>query len=176
MRTKETCSLRWEALESGSPSVLTLPRSDAKTRKPRKVPIVGPLKKILERRMARRVEGCPLIFHRDGRSLHADHGGLRVWCYSLWRRACAEVGLPDLLPYDLRRSAIRNLIAVGVPQVVAMAISGHRTTSTFRRYAIVDTSDIEGAFRRVDKYGQQQANREKRRTNTDKGRRNLRIL
>jgi len=46
--------------------------------------------------------------------------------------------LKDLLFHDLRRSAARNLIRVGISDTVAMQLIGHRTASIFRRYAIVD--------------------------------------
>lgn len=80
-----------------------------------------------------------------------------------WQKACAAVGLgtltevpgkPDsryegLIIHDLRRSAIRNLVAAGVPEKVAMVISGHKTRSVFDRYHIVSSEDVVQAMRRV---------------------------
>ena len=54
--------------------------------------------------------------------------------------------------HDLRRSACRNMLAAGVPQAVCMQVSGHRTDSMFRRYAIVAESDIRQALRKTQKY------------------------
>jgi len=38
------------------------------------------------------------------------------------------------------------MIKAGIPQVVAMAISGHKTDSMFRRYAIMDKGAVQEAF------------------------------
>jgi integrase len=51
-----------------------------------------------------------------------------------------------LRPHDFRRTVCRNMIKAGIPQAVAMAISGHKTDSMFRRYAIMDKSAIQEAF------------------------------
>lgn len=80
-----------------------------------------------------------------------------------WMTACASCGLGTKIvegkPYpfykgltlhDLRRSAVRNLRNAGVPENVAMKISGHKTRSVFERYNIVSTEDVRDAMRRVE--------------------------
>jgi hypothetical protein len=47
------------------------------------------------------------------------------------------------------RPGLRGLIRKGVPDVVAMRISGHESRSVFDRYNIVSESDIEDALGRV---------------------------
>lgn len=77
-----------------------------------------------------------------------------------WNRACHKVGLgvyekrlyKGLMPHDLRRSAVRNMIRAGVDQSVAMEISGHKTDSIFKRYNITDTTDIREAMTKVKQY------------------------
>jgi integrase len=66
-----------------------------------------------------------------------------------WASACKAVGLSGMLRHDLRRTAARNLIRSGVPEVVSMRITGHRTRSVFDRYNIVSPVDLQDAARKM---------------------------
>jgi integrase len=66
------------------------------------------------------------------------------------KRLCGG-GFPELKFHDLRRTAVRNMRRAGVPQVVRMRISGHRTDSMERRYNIVDIEDIQSAKTLMEK-------------------------
>ncbi len=159
MRPCELCALTWAAHDKTS-KVLRLAPRDAKTGRPRLIPLVGPLAEILARREKRRTPKTPLIFHSLSRTMAARSGGssngwqTRLW--KLWRAACATTGRSSLVPYDLRRSAVRNLIRAGAPQKVAMEITGHLTVETFNRYNIVDERDVTSAIERVAAWQEEQ--------------------
>lgn len=126
----------------------------SKNGRPYFVPVNDDLKKLLERREAARaiesrgsnVTMCSLVFHRDG---------LPVMDFDKsWATACKKADCEGLLFHDLRRSAARNLRRSGVPESVAMRVTGHETNSMFRRYSIVDEADLTEAMEKVGKYNE----------------------
>lgn len=69
-----------------------------------------------------------------------------------WFAATKAAKMPNLLFHDLRRSGVRNMRRAGVTEAVAMKISGHRTSHTFRRYDITSEEDLKDASAKIEGY------------------------
>ncbi len=147
-RRGELLSLRWEWVD-GVSGEIRLP--DSKNGEGRVIPIAGELVRVMERlgkmRAVKRADEsvalAETVFH--------DHGGeiTRKRFILAWTAARKAANLDGRLFHDFRRSAARRHIAAGVSQAVAMQITGHKTPSMFRRYQIVESSDVARALDRV---------------------------
>jgi integrase len=103
-------------------------------------------------------------------TLHQETGTLvrYVFCYTrgqktgqritesgfnkAWRKARVAAGCPGRIPHDFRRTAVRTLVRAGVPERVAMQLTGHKTRAIFDRYNITSPGDLREAAQRLDAY------------------------
>ena len=104
----------------------------------------GYLRLVLNRRLQHRQAANPRVFLRDGIPV-------RQWRTAL-RDACRNAQVPHRLLHDCRRTAARNLIRAGVPERVAMLLTGHKTRAIFDRYNIVNEQELLTAGERLAAY------------------------
>jgi len=173
-RKGEISSLRWEDIDG---ELVELRSGCSKNNEPRSVILSGNLEALIARRRDERKYGArghwflsEYLFHRNGKPI----GDFR----KSWVTACVVAGLgrfhcpgcdrtvekatcPECdikccyigrLFHDFRRTAVRNMIRAGVPERVAMTISGHKTRSVFDRYNIVNEEDLRDAIERTQAY------------------------
>jgi integrase len=93
-----------------------------------------------------------LVFHRDGLAVAEFRKS--------WATACRLAGCPGRLFHDLRRTAVRDMVRAGVPETVAMSISGHKTRAIFDRYDITEPSDQVMALVATERYRREGAGQE----------------
>ena len=147
-RKGDIASLRWEDVDG---ETIRLRPEHSKNGTGRTVTINGELSELMERRKtARQVKTktgvmlADLVFHHNGEAI--------VDFRKAWATATKLAGVSGKLFHDLRRTAVRNMVRAGVPERVAMSISGHKTRSVFDRYNIVSESDLRDAMQRTQAY------------------------
>ena len=149
-RKGEIISLKWTDVDRDAGAIRLRPEA-AKTGRGRTVMLEGDLAELIDRRRearlfdtAGKIRVSDLVFHREGEPV----GDFR----KAWATACQAAGVPDKLFHDLRRTAARNMVRAGVPERVAMAVTGHLTRSMFDRYNIVSEDDPRVAAQKTTMY------------------------
>jgi integrase len=180
-RSGEIRQLRWQDLNYDS---IHVPAHITKTKKARIISLTPELEEIIERRKKARITDCHLIFHHDGHAIvdyrKAWHtacviNGLGAfYCRDCRdgqghydsaldaKKTCPRCGQHWVEPryigrlfHDFRRSAAHELWKSGNSTEECMAITGHVTSTMFKRYADLFSDD--------EKKARQQATQQRRR-------------
>lgn len=142
-RVSEMEALEWRDVDLPGNVVRLRPELN-KNKDGRVLPLSGELAEVIQRAHQTRRLDCPFVFHIEGKPI--------VDFRASWHGARTAAGLGHLLVHDLRRCAVRNLVRAGVPERVAMEITGHKTRAVFDRYNIVSEADLVTAMERRDEY------------------------
>jgi len=147
-RKNEGLTLQWRQIDFRSGTVILDPGT-TKNDGGRVFPVTQELRELLVAQKAAtdqlwRETGImsPWVFHRNGTQIKGYD--------KAWRSACRKAGVPGRHVHDFRRTTVRRLEQAGVSRSVGMKLTGHKTESVYRRYAIVSQSDLEDATRRLD--------------------------
>ena len=163
MRLGEVLSLHWSQVVFNTSDKLVeirLQGKDTKTNEPRLAIIGGDLYEVLlawYKRTQADFPDCPRVCHRDGKRL--------TTIKTTWQTSCVKSGLGQFrnpngkyvgnrqyigaLIHDFRRTGVTNMENAGIPRKVAMAVSGHKTDSVYRRYHIVKKEHLIEAGRKL---------------------------
>lgn len=128
---------------------------DSKNDDPQSIPLDGELLAVIERRRNARefrtigggIGIAEYVFHRGGVAIPTSTFNTH---FAMARKA-AGVSTGKLF-HDLRRTAARNMVRGGVPQSIAMRVTGHRSRSMFDRYDIASLDDKLEALHRAREY------------------------
>lgn len=145
-RVGEILDLRWRQVDLKSRTV-NLDPGATKNDQPRTIPLADELVNALKTLKAIHDLNWP-----DGESVFTRNGKRIRTFYVAWKSACKRSGVSGRLFHDLRRTAVRNMVRAGVPERVAMLISGQKTRSIFDRYNIVSERDLQEAARRLEAF------------------------
>jgi len=157
----EVLTLEWRHVDLKAGEVRLDPGS-TKNREGRVFKLTMELRKLLEAQKAERDRVardtgkiCPFVFFR---MVAEKRGGTKKprqvkTITKAWANACVAAGCPGRIPHDLRRTAVRNMVRAGIPERVAMKLTGHKTRSVFERYNIVSDGDLGDAATKLDAAG-----------------------
>jgi len=164
-RDKEISKLTWNNVDLKN-GIVTLEPGETKNNDARTVYLDEELKVIFQKQWkARKKKITSFVFPSKQGS------GQIVNFRRAWNSACRKIGIgfgyklsemyvqkwKNKLPagpifHDFRRTAVRNMVRSGIPERVAMMISGHKTRSVFDRYNIVSEEDLKLAAHRQEAY------------------------
>ena len=147
-RVDEIKRLTWARVDRQE-RIVRLEYGETKTDDGRTFYLDDEMSEMIERQWNRRIKInklSPYVFpNKKGTGQIKDFRGS-------WNTAFKKAGIGKRLFHDFRRTAIRNMVRAGVPESVAMLISGHKTRSVFDRYNIVDEKDLKDASEKLELY------------------------
>ena len=174
MRIGDVLAIQWDQVDIAEREIHLEPGT-TKNDEARTLPLHGELLEVIQIQRDihdRKHPACQRVFSHGGKPIRNLFKAWRTACVKvdLGRIVCAacsgEIGesgecarcsgrtakYVGLIPHDLRRTGVRNLIRAGVPRSVAMKISLHKAKSVFERYNITSQEDLREVARSLTRY------------------------
>jgi integrase len=153
----EVLPLEWRQVDFAAGEVRLDPGT-TKNRAGRVIHMSAELRQVLEaqhvehERLKKSGVIFPFVFFREvAKGRGGEKRPKRITSFNkAWRNACRLAGCPGKIPHDLRRTAVRNFVRAGIPERVAMQMTGHKTASVFARYNIVSDGDLREAAAKMN--------------------------
>ena len=142
MRLNEPTKLKWDMVDFKA-GLLRLPAEMVKEKHPRRTPISWELRQVLEELRAERVSNLAgYVFTRK-------NGQPIVSIRTAFEKARHEAKLDQVIPHDLRRTAITRWTDLKIPRDFVMAASGHKPQNVHDRYLNFTDKQLVDAFQIV---------------------------
>jgi len=147
-RVSEITGLTWNQIDRVH-GIVRLEPGETKNDEGRTVYLDTELKEIINTQWELRKQSQKVLHYVFPNLKGADH--IKDFRFS-WNKAFKDAKVERKLFHDFRRTAVRNMVRAGIPEGVAMKISGHKTRSVFERYNIVSGADLKEAALKQEKY------------------------
>jgi integrase len=156
MRLGEIQRLRWGQVDFLN-RIIRLNAGETKNDEAREIPISDELYSMLAGSHLKRQPGCPFVCHRNGQPI----GDFR----RVWYDRCSKLGLGHLeeqgrrrgkyrglIFHDLRRTFVTDAEYAGALRHEVMKVTGHKTESVYKRYAIDNRAQRQAAMNKLVAY------------------------
>lgn len=160
MRLAEILNLRWSNIDLVE-KFIHLFAGETKNDEARDIPMIDGLPEMFESLSRANPKAGPndLVFLSEGKPIKSF--------IKAWRNACVKAAIPTringqvvvshfegakycgFLFHDLRRTFVSNMVEAGVDPLDAMAASGHKTASVFKRYNIKSVKRAQDAGKKL---------------------------
>ena len=147
-RVSEIAGLKWSHVDKKN-GIVRLEPGETKNDDGRTVYLDSELKEVIALQWELRKQSQRVLRYVFPNRLGTDY--IKDFRFA-WNKAFKKAKLDRKLFHDLRRTAVRNMVRAGIPERVAMQISGHKTRSVFDRYNIVSGADLKDAARKQEEY------------------------
>jgi len=140
LRKKEILSLKWSNVNFEARCIILEP-SETKNKKRHVLPLNSKAWQVIKRRFRQRVEGCPYVFHRNGRKINSIR--------TAFENALKRAGIENFRFHDLRHTFASRLVQKGVDLYVVKELLNHSDIITTQRYAHLRLDNLKRAVEKL---------------------------